>query len=51
MDGEEKDLPPGAKLVACFRLLEALVASELSPKSIQKHVDNCGHWAGKSSET
>jgi hypothetical protein len=43
--GWEKDLPPGEKLVACFRpFLEGLVASgELSPKSIQKHVDNL--WA------
>jgi len=42
--GWEKDLPPGEKLVACFRpFLEHLVASELSPKTIQKHVDNM--WA------
>ena len=42
--GSEKDLPVGEKLVACFRpFLEDLVASELSPKSIQKHVDNV--WA------
>lgn len=42
--GSEKDLPPGAKLVACFRpFLEHLVASDLSPKTIQKHVDNI--WA------
>jgi hypothetical protein len=42
--GMEKDLPPGEKLVACFRpFLEALVASDLSPKTIQKHVDNL--WA------
>ncbi len=39
--GWEKDLPPGEKLVARFRpFLEALVASDLSPKTIQKHVDN-----------
>lgn len=39
--GWEKDLPPGEKLVACFRpFLEALVRSDLSPKTIQKHVDN-----------
>ena len=37
----EKDLPPGEKLVASFRpFLEHLVASDLSPKTIQKHVDN-----------
>ena len=42
--GWEKDLPPGEKLVACFRpFLEDLVASDLSPKTIQKHVDNV--WA------
>ena len=42
--GVEKDLPPGEKLVACFRpFLEGLVASDLSPKTIQKHVDNL--WA------
>jgi hypothetical protein len=42
--GWEKDLPPGEKLVACFRpFLEALVASGLSPKTIQRHVDNL--WA------
>jgi hypothetical protein len=42
--GEEKDIPPGEKLVACFRpFLDALTASDLSPKTIQKHVDNL--WA------
>ena len=42
--GWEKDLPPGEKLVARFRpFLEALVVSDLSPKTIQKHVDNL--WA------
>jgi hypothetical protein len=43
--GWEKDLPPGEKLVACFRpFLEYLVTSaDLSPKTIQKHVDNL--WA------
>jgi hypothetical protein len=42
--GEEKDIQPGEKLVACFRpFLEALAASDLSPKTIQKHVDNV--WA------
>jgi len=42
--GMEKDLPPGEKLVACFRpFLEELVAADLSPKTIQKHVDNL--WA------
>ena len=42
--GWEKDLPPGEKLVICFRpFLEYLVRSDLSPKTIQKHVDNL--WA------
>jgi hypothetical protein len=42
--GWEKDLPPGEKLVASFRpFLEDLVASDLSPKTIQRHVDNL--WA------
>ena len=40
----EKDLPPGEQLVARFRpFLEDLVTSDLSPKTIQKHVDNL--WA------
>src|ERR1019366_8817106 len=39
--GLEKDVPPGEQLVACFRpLLEFLAPSELSPTTIQKHVDN-----------
>lgn len=39
--GLEKDLPPGEALVACFRpFLEYLANSQLSPKTIQKHVDN-----------
>ena len=42
--GLEKDLPPGEQLVALFRpFLEQLAASDLSPKTIQKHVDNM--WA------
>src|ERR1700733_9566549 len=42
--GLEKDLPPGEQLVALFRpFLEYLAASDLSPKTIQKHVDNM--WA------
>jgi hypothetical protein len=42
--GWEKDLPPGEQLVARFRpFLEALVTSDLSPKTIQRHVDNL--WA------
>ena len=40
--GSEKDVLPGEKLVACFRpFLEYLVAcADLSPKTIQKHVDH-----------
>jgi len=40
--GWEKDVPPGEKLVACFRpFLEYLVTcTDLSPKTIQKYVDN-----------
>jgi hypothetical protein len=39
--GLEKDLPPGEQLLILFRpFLESLAASDLSPKTIQKHVDN-----------
>ena len=39
--GLEKDLPPGEQLVALFRpFLEHLATSDLSPNTIQKHVDN-----------
>jgi len=39
--GLEKDLPAGEALVTCFRpFLDFLVSSGLSPKTIQKHVDN-----------
>jgi hypothetical protein len=42
--GLEKDLPPGEQLLTLFRpFLESLAASDLSPKTIQKHVDNI--WA------
>jgi hypothetical protein len=42
--GLEKDVPPGEQLIALFRpFLEHLAASNLSPKTIQKHVDNM--WA------
>jgi hypothetical protein len=42
--GLEADLPPGEQLLALFRpFLEHLAASDLSPKTIQKHVDNM--WA------
>jgi hypothetical protein len=46
--GEEKDIPPGEMLVACFRpFLDALAASDLSPKTIQKHVDNLWTLGGE----
>jgi hypothetical protein len=39
--GLGKDVPPGEKLVACFRpFLEHLVSTSLSRKTIRKHVDN-----------
>jgi len=39
--GWGKDLPPGERLVACFRpFLEHLAISNLSQKTIRKHVDN-----------
>lgn len=42
--GLEDDLPPGERLLTLFRpFLEHLAASNLSPKTIQKHVDNM--WA------
>ena len=42
--GLEKDLPSGEQLLTLFRpFLEYLAASDLSPKTIQKHVDNM--WA------
>jgi hypothetical protein len=42
--GLEKDLPAGEQLLVLFRpFLEHLAASDLSPETIQKHVDNI--WA------
>src|ERR1700681_3295353 len=39
--GLEKDVPPGDKLIACFRpFLEHLASTSLSRKTIRKHVDN-----------
>ena len=39
--GLEKDVPPGEKLVACFRpFLEHLTSTSLSRKTIRKHVDH-----------
>ena len=46
--GLEKDVRPGEKLVARLRpFLEALAASDLSPKTIQKHVDNLWTLGGE----
>ena len=46
--GLEKDLPPGEQLLALFRpFLEYLAASDLSPKTIQKHVDNMWTLGGE----
>ena len=42
--GLEQDLPPGEQLLGLFRpFLEHLAMSNLTPKTIQKHVDNI--WA------
>jgi hypothetical protein len=42
--GLQENLPPGEQLLALFRpFLEYLAASDLSLKTIQKHVDNL--WA------
>jgi hypothetical protein len=50
--GLDKDLPPGEQLVALFRpFLEHLAASDLTPKTIQKHVDNMWHWVASSFAT
>jgi hypothetical protein len=39
--GLEKDLPPGEKLVACFRpFLEDLASTGLSRKTVRRHIDN-----------
>ena len=39
--GWEKDLPPGERLVACFRpFIQHVVASGLSRQTIRHHVDN-----------
>ena len=37
----EKDIPPGEKIVACFRpFLEHLIGLRFSRKTIRKHADN-----------
>jgi hypothetical protein len=46
--GLEKDLAPGEQLVTlCRPFLEHLAMSNLSPKTIQKHVDNMWVLGGK----
>jgi hypothetical protein len=46
--GWEKDLPPGERLVACFRpFIESLASSSLSRKTIRKHVDNLWMLGGE----
>jgi hypothetical protein len=46
--GWEKDLPPGERLVACFRpFLKHLASSDLTPKTIRKHIDNLWLLGGK----
>lgn len=43
-----EEAPPREQLVACFRpFLEDLVASDLSPKTIQKHVDKLWTLGGE----
>lgn len=42
--GMEEDIPPGERLIACFRpFIEHLATSEKSRRTIQEHVDNM--WA------
>jgi hypothetical protein len=39
--GLDRDLPPGEQLLACFRpFIAHLAASNLSRKTIRRHVDN-----------
>ena len=47
--GWEKDVPPGEQLVACFRpfLAYLVMSSDLSPKTIQKHIDNLWLLSGE----
>jgi hypothetical protein len=40
----DEDIPPGERLVACFRpFIESVASSGKSPRTIQEHVDNM--WA------
>ncbi|MEZ5352893.1 MAG: hypothetical protein R2762_09680 [Bryobacteraceae bacterium] len=46
--GWEKDLPPGEELVACFRpFIAHLAASDLTPKTIRRHVDSLWRLGGR----
>lgn len=48
MDGVAKDLPPGERLLACFRpFIEHLASSSLSPKTIRTHVNNLWTLGGE----
>jgi hypothetical protein len=46
--GLEKDLPPGERLLVCFRpFIEHLASSSLSSKTIRNHVDNLWTLGGE----
>lgn len=46
--GLEKDVPPGEQLLACFRpFIAYLTSSNLSRKTIRKHVDNLWMLGGE----
>jgi hypothetical protein len=46
--GLEKDLLPGERLLALFRpFIEHLAASDLSPKTIRRHIDNLWRLGGE----
>lgn len=46
--GLEKDLPPGEALILCFRpFIEHLASTNLSPKTIRRHVDNLWSLGGE----
>ena len=39
--GLEKDLPPGEQLLTCLRpFIEYLAATNLTPRTIRRHIDN-----------
>jgi hypothetical protein len=46
--GLDKDLPPGEALLVCLRpFIAHLASSTLSPKTIQRHVDNLWSLGGE----